>query len=529
MLEILEEQGRSGVVKKRNRDDQTGRSFTEGPVRSALVRTNMIKLSKIHILDLDNLEHLGLKPGFFEGILRKAKVEEARKYLSPTLGEIKTDSYQSRVAQSLQDSLNREGESGTSFKVIYYSDKSEKLSASLDLADTLTVEQKSKIEMLKSLLLILGSPILSEIYENPNEISKTWLRQTSLASFDPVSSEQIAQQIAKQEAYLSEKDKKLEVSERSKRWEIAKRKLLAIYHSPFIREAELERVAFEKAVSRKSVAEYFTDQKELLPDLIDGDFELAKGFGKPRLQGSTNACLSFAILDSMEFLGAPRLSVGFSHSIAAAYKLLAGKKHLFGLLKQNAKTLTNKSDDDVVKRLDQGVESDVMSKVVLAEGLPLDEDFPFREKNWLVEKPNAIPGRVYQLDGFRAEDASLSMEEVKNIIGRGHIIPIAIRHSSRSVLEDWIQPEPVSNDSHALIIIGFGFGSSPFDSAREEAIGKDYLIVRDSFGDREIHYKVASDELLPLIEQVFVLGNEIQKDKELIYPELEATAKDRSL
>ncbi len=86
------------------------------------------------------------------------------------------------------------------------------------------------------------------------------------------------------------------------------------------------------------------------------------------------------------------------------------------------------------------------------------------------------------------------------------ILPINIHYSDRTILEDWIQPEPSAGIGHSLIIIGYGFGASPFDSIKEEPNGKDYFIVRDSFGYQEIHYNIAVDELLPIIDVYFSLG-----------------------
>ena len=64
--------------------------------------------------------------------------------------------------------------------------------------------------------------------------------------------------------------------------------------------------------------------------------------------------------------------------------------------------------------------------------------------------------------------------------------------------EDWLHIPPMGTGIlHTALIVGYGEGIDPRDMVK-----KPYFILRDSFVDEPIHYKVAADELLPQIRNI---------------------------
>ena len=78
--------------------------------------------------------------------------------------------------------------------------------------------------------------------------------------------------------------------------------------------------------------------------------------------------------------------------------------------------------------------------------------------------------------------------------------PIVVLSSNARKLsgEDWLHIPPMTTSmGHVAVIVGYGQGIDPRDM-----VEKPYFILRDSFVDRPMHYKVAVDELLPKIREL---------------------------
>ena len=64
--------------------------------------------------------------------------------------------------------------------------------------------------------------------------------------------------------------------------------------------------------------------------------------------------------------------------------------------------------------------------------------------------------------------------------------------------EDWLHIPPMTTGIlHIAVIVGYGQSIDPRDM-----VEKPYFILRDSFVDQPMHYKVAVDELLPRITEL---------------------------
>lgn len=78
--------------------------------------------------------------------------------------------------------------------------------------------------------------------------------------------------------------------------------------------------------------------------------------------------------------------------------------------------------------------------------------------------------------------------------------PMVILSSNARKLssEDWLHIPPMGTRiSHVAVIVGYGQRIDPRDM-----VEKPYFILRDSFVDQPMHYKVAADELLPIISEL---------------------------
>ncbi len=499
MADILAEKGRSGVLEKRARVDSKGLALSNTPINSGLVNT---KVAHVHRTEL-------------------AELRRRIRYQSPS----SADSWQKlKQAEILDQILSRRevlvdmdelGDLKNAlprglFKAIR--DNTASISRSvLSVNDIEALSGSEWLSKVRELGEMFASDIIAEIYENPNEVSKSWLREAGLKAIEPLSKKEIAVQLKRQKVLLSEEDKALSHDERRDSWVKAKSKISKIYHSPAFRNLEME----AQSEARERGLEYrssFLNEINGIADRevhVDGrETELTQYFGKARLQGHTNACTSFALLDSMEWLGAPRLSTAYAHSLTTAASFLADEDltQFPSRLSFNFSRLVNKSGDELIQRMDTPSSDPFTFLKALSLGIPRESAHPFHQKKWLVEDLNAVKGRVHSLSSLRYTNDPLSLEEIKSIIKQGMILPINIKYSDRTILEDWIQPEPSAGIGHSLIIAGYGHGSSPFDSAKDEPNGKDYFVVRDSFGEREIHYNISVDELLPIIEVYFSLG-----------------------
>ena len=65
--------------------------------------------------------------------------------------------------------------------------------------------------------------------------------------------------------------------------------------------------------------------------------------------------------------------------------------------------------------------------------------------------------------------------------------------------EDWLIPAS-SPVAHALVVVGFGNGINPFTLKVEP-----YVILRDSFNQKPMHTKMATDVFFKQVHSAFVI------------------------
>ena len=95
---------------------------------------------------------------------------------------------------------------------------------------------------------------------------------------------------------------------------------------------------------------------------------------------------------------------------------------------------------------------------------------------------------------------------------------VALSSNARKLSgEDWLHIPPMTTGTgHVAVIVGYGQSIDPRDM-----VEKPYFILRDSFVDQPMHYKVAVDELLPRIAKLHKITevehvNPIPEDPSLI-------------
>ncbi|MBY0369322.1 hypothetical protein K2X33_01465 [bacterium] len=348
---------------------------------------------------------------------------------------------------------------------------------------------KVDLERTEMLTLLLGSEELKEVFTDPSTLSATWAVNFADSQNREVLEEEKLEQLEHQETLVSPQDKRQGREKRRQRWEGALNKLLASYHSTRYRTKALEefRPATEEEF-QSLVGSLDAKIPETLPESVD----LSHRFQKPRSQGKSNACVAFSLVSDMETFQTPQLST------ALAYSLFMADWHLpevFSPLEQALEKDTGRTGHRLYFKLDRGAQFFAATALLKKEPLSPEQDNPFNEYEWIAKDINSIPNRITRIKKSFEFSTRLSELQLRKLLAAGVTPAILHKYSARSVQEDWIRPEPVSELAHASNLVGYGTAIDPFDLQR-----KSYFVVRDSFVDTEIHYRVAAEEIVPLIE-----------------------------
>ncbi len=349
MLEILAEQGRSGGFEKRSRGDKTGMELMKNPTRIGIIYP---KKQMVKRIDTSIMRYLGRR------------------------GPIDYDELISKV-----------GKLKAYFAVDHVIDHSAALSKSI--ASVKIISKLPASDFYNSVMQLsetFASDIEAEIYENPDEVSKTWLKEANLMAIAPLEKEKLAVQLKRQQALLSKEDKALTSAERRKNWEEAKSVIFKLYHSPEVRKLAIEkhREQLERQLEyRDSFLENIKYRDDRKAHFDEKETELAQYFGVVRLQGHTNSCTAFALLDSMQWLGAPSLSTAYAHSLASAASILRYPELTAfpSRLSANLSQIVNKTGDDLIDRMDRPSSDPTTYERILKLGIPEESAHPFMKKN----------------------------------------------------------------------------------------------------------------------------------------------------
>lgn len=353
---------------------------------------------------------------------------------------------------------------------------------------------------LTNLTEALSTIALQEIYESPETLSPSWLRNEEIDRGSLLNDEEKQKQLAHQSTLVSPEDKRLSKEERLSRWHRAKAKLLAIYHSPAYQA--------QRFTEHHNFSSTFEDTSRIVdglskamrkekPETLPPSIDLSAQFQKPRSQGQTHACVGFAIVSDMETFGTPLLSPLLAYSLMLATEWLntsALPNNPKQALLENAELKLH--EQNFYKKIDSGVSFysiGILEKYKIAP----EEDFSFVEAGWMPEDLSGIQNRNYSLKNYFRQYGSISELGLKQMLAAGIAPVVSIKYDGRTIREDWIRPEPVSPLAHAINVVGYGQAFDPFDLQY-----KTYFLIRDSFTPQPIHYRVSSEELIPLIQTV---------------------------
>jgi hypothetical protein len=115
----------------------------------------------------------------------------------------------------------------------------------------------------------------------------------------------------------------------------------------------------------------------------------------------------------------------------------------------------------------------------------------------------APKGKLLKVDGFAVlEEKPISGELIKEMIDRGLPPIVQIDTDARDESGDWLQLKRGGRLSHVINVAGYCEDIDPRDLRK-----KSFFIVRDSLGTREMHYKIAADNLETHMEGVYKIKN----------------------
>jgi hypothetical protein len=252
------------------------------------------------------------------------------------------------------------------------------------------------------------------------------------------------------------------------------------------------------------------------PNRTKNSNDLSNLFKDPSLQGKTGACVAFAFLSDLEtHPGVPVLSKGYAYGVMAERsqrlenimtdpqnerltdkefeKLIERESAKLSPAEDNlSKTVRDRNSSLTPDELNVlGVLPNIGEWVVKNTGIPLEENFKF--PNIFPESLSKVPGPRFSATEVATVEfpaGTANFQLVKAMIDAGKPPIAVITDDGRLTEENWYVPK-TELYNHAVNVVGYGSGVSPFSNQRET-----YLIVRDSKGVKPIHYRVNASDFL---------------------------------
>ncbi len=253
--------------------------------------------------------------------------------------------------------------------------------------------------------------------------------------------------------------------------------------------------------------------------------DLSFMFLKPTLQGNSLSCVAHSVASDMEFeinkTNHGQVDIDEEYTYLKLQHRFYSWHHPISIEVKD--TLSQGNWNDQEDYSDRGVVSDLNLNVlrprqtfrsdspspytdtsgVLAEIEPGDHQGE-RQKviDRLRNKPRyAVQAYIHYIDPWqhRRRRRRVDCSFIRLLIDNQQPPIITLSSNARKLSgEGWLHIPPMNTGiQHTALIVGYGEGIDPRDM-----IKKPYFILRDSFVDEPIHYKVAADELLPQIRNL---------------------------
>ena len=234
----------------------------------------------------------------------------------------------------------------------------------------------------------------------------------------------------------------------------------------------------------------------------------------------TKACMAYALTSDMEYTGkTPKLSADLAYGLMRATYALkypqrtsnedpieAAEKKTPGNLTSNVKNLPDNLQKSMEDKLgvragenitdyksswDHGsgatVGLGVLKNTAISpqSSLPRGEFFPKSLSNLKDRKFKIDDAATLNVRDDNNGTPKVNLGLVKLLVDTKHPPDVLISSEARVEQGEWIKPKNSAGIKHIVNVVGYGEGIDPFDLRK-----KPYLIIRDSLGSKEIHYKV---------------------------------------
>ena len=253
--------------------------------------------------------------------------------------------------------------------------------------------------------------------------------------------------------------------------------------------------------------------------------DLSFMFIRPTLQGSSLSCTAHAVASDMEFeinkanqsqidideeyaylqlQFESRNTYSWDHPISAEAKdkLSQGRWSDHGY--PNGSTygvpIRYMSSDGVLAEIasgdHQGERQEVIDRLKVKPRYAVRTSTSYHGgRNWLFGLWIGNDGERIRIQDWMEIDCSF----IRLLIDNQQPPIVALSSNARKLSgEDWLHIPPMTTGiGHVAVIVGYGQSIDPRDMME-----KPYFILRDSFVDQPMHYKVAVDELLPRITEL---------------------------
>ncbi len=173
--------------------------------------------------------------------------------------------------------------------------------------------------------------------------------------------------------------------------------------------------------------------------------------------------------------------------------------------------LAFEADTEFRSAVEQGVDMDRAALLFTEQPLAADDRVRGSFVGSIPENFERLD-RQYLADNLNSYGSdSISPGVLFQILNNGETVVVGISTDHRLFAEDWIKIEKDSGIGHALEVIDMGMGVDPFDDQR-----KPYFLIRDSFVNDKIHFKVAVENFMPYVRHLWHVGDvkQIKQDDE---------------